>query len=102
MASDDLPINSNVMIFSGNVLESLDVWDVYRPEPTADIRQIASEITMVSLVKYWQNFKVGNLESSAWTGNSSSGQMDAEERFDWSKVHQLNQTYSTFRRGHGC
>ena len=38
MASNDLPINSNVMIFSGNVLESLDIWDVYRPKPTADIR----------------------------------------------------------------
>ena len=98
MASNDLPINSNVMIFSGNVLESLDIWDVYRPEPTADIRQIASEITMFSLVRFWQNFKVGNLESSARVGISDSGQVDAEERFDWNKVHHHHQTYSAFRQ----
>ena len=38
LAGSDLPINSNVMIFSGNISERLDIWDVYRPQPSAEMR----------------------------------------------------------------
>ena len=38
LAGSDLPINSNVMMFSGNISDSLHIWDVYRPQPSAEIR----------------------------------------------------------------
>ena len=38
LAGSDLPINSNVMIFSGNISERLDIWDVYRTQPSAEMR----------------------------------------------------------------
>ena len=38
LAGSDLPINSNVMMFSGNISDSIHIWDVYRPQPSAEIR----------------------------------------------------------------
>ena len=34
----DIPINSNVVLVTGGYHENIDLWDVYRPGPDADIR----------------------------------------------------------------
>ena len=34
----DIPFDSNVMVYFGNKSESLDIYDVYRPHPKAEIR----------------------------------------------------------------
>ena len=33
-----LPINSNVVLVTGSYHENMDLWDVYRPFPQAEIR----------------------------------------------------------------
>ena len=34
----DIPINSNVVLVTGSYHENMDLWDVYRPGPDADVR----------------------------------------------------------------
>ena len=75
MASNDLPIDSNVMIFSGNLVQSLDIWDVYRPKPTADIRYTSGEIIRASSVQILAEFQSGpsgllSSDSSLWQWTS--------------------------------
>ena len=38
MINVEIPIDSNMMVFTGNNSEFLDIFDVYRPFPTAEIR----------------------------------------------------------------
>ena len=47
LATEDLPINSNVMILSEGILGTLDIWDVYRPMPDADLRSLLITIELI-------------------------------------------------------
>ena len=38
MADVNLPIDSNMLVFTGNTAEYFEIFDVYRPYPQADIR----------------------------------------------------------------
>ena len=37
MATVDIPIDSNVLVFTGNKTEKLDIFDVYRPTADSNI-----------------------------------------------------------------
>ena len=39
MEGSDIPIDSNVYLYSGNISRFLTVHDVYRPAPSLDLRQ---------------------------------------------------------------
>ena len=39
MEGRDIPIDSNVYLYSGNISHFLTVHDVYRPAPSLDLRQ---------------------------------------------------------------
>ena len=47
----DLPINSNVVLVTGDYQENMDLWDVYRPSPGAEIRSGNKQ----RINEYWQH-----------------------------------------------
>ena len=40
MEEKDLPIDSNFFLYSGNMSEIVTLYDVYRPDPSLDLRKV--------------------------------------------------------------
>ena len=44
LGGEDVPIDSNVVLYTGDLHSHLDIWDVYRPHPLADLRWIIKSV----------------------------------------------------------
>ena len=87
----DIPIDSNLLVYTGDTEHQAEVWDVYRAQPGAELRSAVSSLqSAVPSSHHTQAVPLGGLEAAVRPRGPAGSQVGDQEGLDWGRLPYLH------------